>query len=243
MMRKVLSKPTLCGDGEIVAHVTNVSGSGFAGIFMREDMSPGARMLQLMVDGFFLTRREYRPYPNNFAYASQFVTNGNNWLRISRSGNSFQMFQSLDGSNWQLIFSTYMIMPSCIKVGLMTKNNLPVGSVTGTFENVSVLGGAPNLAAPATGFAEAAISPSGEMSVYPNPAREELNIVLPEGISGSGEVMLMDNFGKLVYSMKLDDVRYQYFTVQLEENLAAGTYMLLVRTDEDRFVEKVVISK
>ena len=90
----------LCGNGEIIAEVTQVTGSGFAGIMMRNDLTASSTMLRLGVDGVALTKRGMRVTPGAPAFNHLFQTQGKNWLRLTRSGNQFSAMHSTDGVNW-----------------------------------------------------------------------------------------------------------------------------------------------
>ncbi len=67
------------------------------------------------------------------------------------------------------------------------------------------------------------------LSVYPNPAKTELNLVLNNGIGANAQVQLLSTTGIVVRSMNIDD--HQGFNEQKfnVEGLAPGTYFLQLK--------------
>ena len=97
-------------------------------------------MIQLSIDGTNLTKREIRQATNSLAFSQMFPSMGNNWLKLTRAGNTFGAYHSSNGINWSPVFIVNIPMSNCIEVGLITENAAPSGPVTGVFENVSLSG-------------------------------------------------------------------------------------------------------
>ena len=84
----------LCGDGEIIAQITNVSGDGWAGIVMREGTGPSDRMIQLSIGGVMLTKREIRQSPDNVAFAHiQIIGSGSLLADLPEPDEAFKDFK------------------------------------------------------------------------------------------------------------------------------------------------------
>ena len=128
----------LCGDGEIIAHVTDIDGDAWAGIFMRESNDPGAKMLQLALDNTGLAQRKLRTTTGGYAFNHLFQNQGKFWLRLTRSGSQFGAYLSLDGSNWNAVFLTNIPMTNCIQTGLFLSNATPGSTATAWFDNVQI---------------------------------------------------------------------------------------------------------
>lgn len=233
----------LCGDGEIIAQITEVIGSGWAGITMREDNSPTAKMIDLMIDGFNLTRRKARMSTGSTAFAHQFQTQGKNWLRLARVGNQFSAFHSLDGMNWEVVFSTQIAMNDCIQVGLATQNTTPAGEMTGVFENVQINGGVGNvLAAPIEIGDIPASQPHSNFSLFPNPATDEVHLKFESIISNEIVVRIYNHMGQIVLQQNWEEVSHTTQTLNVSD-LPSGTYVVEAISGNERISKKLVVSK
>lgn len=233
---------TICGDAEIIAEVTGVSG-GWAGITMREGLGASEKMLQLLIDGTFLTRRELRNSSPGMAFTHQFPTQGKNWLRLTRTGNTFGAYHSTDGVNWQPVIITNIPMSNCIYVGLITSNASPMGTVTGMFQNVSVTGGAmPILATPNqpqdVAFENDALQP---VEVFPNPATDEVNVTLPDFVGQAAKVHILNINGQVIKQIEFDEVHegVQNIDVHALEN---GTYLMRIESEKNVVSKRFIIN-
>ena len=230
----------LCGDGELIAEVTNVAGNGYAGIAMREGTDPSEKMLQLMIDGSFLTRRELRMTTGGTAFAHVFQTQGKNWLRLTRTGNIFGAYHSLDGVNWQPILITQIAMNNCIDIGLVTMNNAPAGPVTGTFENVTVNGVAPlgMLESPFDiAHGDDQVSP---INVFPNPATNNLNVEARKFIGQPVTLSILNVNGRIVKQLPMDEVYEGIIPIDVT-GLNNGAYLMRIEGENETIVKRFII--
>lgn len=241
----------LCGDGEIIAQVTEVIGTGWAGISMRESNAPNARMIQLMIDGVQLTRREIRTSPNSPAFAHIFQTLGKNWLKLSRTGNEFTAYHSIDGQNWQIVFATLMPLGNCLNIGLITMNNTPGGQVIGIFENVFITESNTSslIGLPETIETNVEGKQTLDISVAPNPfsTQTSLQVFIPE--SGSARIVVLNLQGQVVRYLHngfLDKGNYQGQWDGTNQNgslLPSGVYFVQVHTDQQQSTQKVFLQR
>ena len=131
----------LSGDGTIVARVVNTQGTDpTAGVMIRETLNPGATMAYCeyynKYESYFYYRTTTGGTPT---YASGVFAGVPYWLKLSRSGNIFSAYQSPDGVNWSQIGSSATItMANNVFIGLAVTGVTNSGSVTATFDNVSV---------------------------------------------------------------------------------------------------------
>ena len=233
----------LCGNGEIIAQVTQVDGSGWAGISIREDLSASAKMIQLSIDGTFLTKREMRLSTGGIAFNHLFATQGKNWLRLTRNGNTFGAYHSLDGINWSAVIIANIPMTSCIEVGLITENGTPTGSVTGTFSDVMVAGYNGNLTAPAPQPDIALETFSTDWSVYPNPTTGEVVVQLTKPINKRGQVQVYNNLGQVVKTIDLGVLASPVQQLDLSGR-EAGIYLFRLQINgQDEGSRRVVLMK
>lgn len=235
----------LCGDGEIIAQVTHVEGNGWAGVSMREGSGASDKKLQLLIDGTSLTRRELRQSKGAVAYAHQFLTQGKNWLRLTRSGNTFGAYHSLDGINWQAVLITNIPMSNCIDIGLVTRNGSPSGTTTGTFENVTI-NSTSSLQAPGHNGLDIAASPSPTLEVYPNPAKGEAWIELGQFnqlMNQELAIEVFNNLGQLIQSVPAEEIGNPRIYLDLQ-GWQPGLYLVKVRTGEQPLMtKKLVVSE
>lgn len=228
----------LCGDGEIIAEVTGVTGNGWGGITMRETLLSGSKMLQLMIDGTSLTMRELRQSTNGIAFAHQFQTSGRNWLRLTRNGIIFGAYHSTDGVNWVPVLITQIPMTTCINIGLVTANKAPSGTVTATFGNVEVLGSpAPLTTTPALDDAEFGYTYQPAVDIYPNPTTGETFVDLSDYQGKKANIRIFSSTGQFLKRVEIDEVQVPTQLLQLDQ-YQNGLYLIQIEAEGFEMVTK-----
>lgn len=233
----------ICGDGEIIAQVGGVLGNGWAGISMREGDGPSDKMIQLMIDGSFLTRRELRQTTGGIAYAHVFPTQGKNWLRLTRTGNTFSAYRSADGNNWSLVIMTNINMFDCYDVGLVTMNGSPTGSLTGVFEEAEVAGTIATLTMPTPPEVTVATSTSPDFTVYPNPTSGIINLRLDSLHGKSFSLKVYNNLGQNIYANTYDHLDHSQERLDLSTHNNGIYFIDIELSDGTRINKKLVIEK
>ncbi len=217
----------LCGNGSITAQVTSITGGlGWAGVTMRESNAAGAKKAQLMTNLSDLSRREFRTATNGQAYPQQFASQNRYWLRITRTGNQFVMYISPNGTIWYPAGAQNISMNSCIEIGLVVTNYTANSTVTATFANVSVTGGAPLRPVIPPGedvFAAA------DFSILPNPSNGWIEVDLNNYGERKVEMELYNLQGKLLRSIYIETVRGKE-EIDLTA-FANGMYLIRVRAE------------
>jgi regulation of enolase protein 1 (concanavalin A-like superfamily)/phosphatidylserine/phosphatidylglycerophosphate/cardiolipin synthase-like enzyme len=140
----------LTGDGSVIARVAAVQPVDVwtkAGVMIRESLTAGSRHAFM-----FSTPGT----TNGLAFQRRLVTNDVTthdgapgappvWVKLTRSGNVFSAYRSVDGVTWTLVASDTIAMASTVFAGLAVTahNNSAIGSAT--FDGVSVIpaGGPP----------------------------------------------------------------------------------------------------
>ncbi len=143
-----ISQP-LYGNGSVVARVASIEATGNtrqAGIAIRESLAAHARSV-------FLTLAPQppgssTPHRLNFtrratAGSTPTVTTVDNvvvpeWLRLTRSGNTFTAERSEDGFTWTTVGSATVTMPSTAFAGLFVAAGSTSVMVSASFDNVAV---------------------------------------------------------------------------------------------------------
>jgi hypothetical protein len=133
---------TLSGDGDITARISaleSATSSSRVGLEIRESLAPNAKHIFLGTDGsgflYMISRNKTGGSTSMFKVG--IGRTPNIWLRLSRSGNYFQVFTSLNGSTWSRVGKVPMIMGTSSYIGLMTSgggNNIS----TGVLQDVTV---------------------------------------------------------------------------------------------------------
>jgi len=139
---------TLSGDGSITARVmsqTNTDPWAKAGLMFREDLTTGSRNAAMLITPMNGEAFQYRPTAATRSYS---IGSGDPsrvapiWLRLTRSGNILNGYQSNDGVNWTLVSSyTFSALPSSMLVGFAVTSNLPGTLSTIVYDSVVVSGG------------------------------------------------------------------------------------------------------
>jgi subtilisin-like proprotein convertase family protein len=224
----------LCGNVELIARVTNVSGGGWAGITMRETLDPGSKKVALKTQLTNNIRREIRTTTNGGASILNLIRPTHTWLRLVRTGGNFVGYTSPNGSTWTFAFSATVSMTGCIQVGLFAESINANVVTTATFDNVQVIGGVlPLIQAPQTPKTASVFSPE----VYPNPTTGEVNIDLEGYADPIGTVKVFDAYGKMIMQQQLDGS--PLFRMKLDG--ADGLYFLSIEVEGEAPTTKRVV--
>ncbi|MFN8394562.1 MAG: T9SS type A sorting domain-containing protein [Bacteroidia bacterium] len=81
-----------------------------------------------------------------------------------------------------------------------------------------------------------------EVSVWPNPASEQLRVALPEGVSGPISLALIDMNGRTRLT-QVETAASSSIQVNLGADLSSGTYLLNVHTAEGNATHKVLLQR
>ncbi len=238
-------KSELCGDGEIIAHVTNInpSGQGWAGITMRESEAPGAKKVELLVNLGNIIRRAIRTTTNGFAYPGQFYRPQATWLKIVRSGNLFVGYASSNGVTWQNVLVVNIPMSPCIQAGLFVTNYSGNTIVSASFDNVEVneFGGGMNLQLPDTNGQPTDLSQGldADFSFFPNPVTGELQVDLGALAGRTVQINIYNQVGQVVVHSETEEAGYQPKKVDLS-SLSSGIYFIEVISGDFRQMKKMM---
>ncbi|MEN0005274.1 MAG: HYR domain-containing protein [Bacteroidota bacterium] len=224
----------LCGDGEITAQVTGLSGTGFAGVMMRESEDPAAKKMALGTNTIDRLRKEVRVidgYPSSAAPIASF---NQFWVRVNRTGDVFSAFASTDGVFWQPYLSQVIIMQECITVGLFTYSEKPGNAVTATFSDVSITGVLePSASTSYSGnnslFNPAVVTSTTAVSLFPNPARDLVTLSMDQVIGEEATITIFNTNGQMMQQLQYDTVENTTEEISIDK-LPAGTYFVNVRT-------------
>ncbi|MBZ9629060.1 T9SS type A sorting domain-containing protein [Psychroflexus sp. CAK1W] len=80
-----------------------------------------------------------------------------------------------------------------------------------------------------------------DISVYPNPASEILNIQLPDFSGKNASLQLMDMAGRLIFTESVN-VENGLMTTRKIENLESGVYLINIEVDDKEYTKKIIIN-
>jgi regulation of enolase protein 1 (concanavalin A-like superfamily) len=133
----------LSGDGTITARVVSLQGGSSyvtAGVMIRETLGTGSTNAKTAdwqgFGGIYFDVRATTggstTEPNHVKVALPY------WVRVSRSGNTFGSYVSLDGVNWVLLGTSTINMAQNVYMGLAVNSGNNTTLATAVFDNVSV---------------------------------------------------------------------------------------------------------
>jgi photosystem II stability/assembly factor-like uncharacterized protein len=229
---------TLNGNGTIIARLADVDNGGWAGVMMRESCDPNAKTI------LFKTRL-YNPNViigyrtstgsamRNLSQVAQLI----HWMKIQRNGNVFQVFTSYNGTTWLRRYTGTISMTNPVLAGVFTESILSNRTSVAWFDNVEVS----SQLKTGDEFAEAEIinldNEQAEVSIYPNPAKDEVNITMKgfRTLEGFGTLLTTD--GKTVKTFTIS----QSETTLNIQDLKPGVYILRFENAENVVVKRLVI--
>jgi len=225
--KRYFASRQLCGDGEIKAHIASLTGGGWAGLTLRDGAGAGVKMVALKIQqGSTMMIRESRAVANGIKQMQSYPQPQQPlWLKITRSGNVFSFYSSTNGSAWQLVGTTNIPMSNCIQAGLFTESINNTAITTGKFDQVQIIG------SQALGMEEHGFEIQEEQTaaptvlLFPNPAREVVQVQLEGLEAGSIMLQVWDQAGRLVMHQ---NINYEAgITEQLSvQELPSGLYLL-----------------
>lgn len=237
-------KQEFCGDGEIIAHVNALDGNAWAGIFMRESNDPGAKALQLAVNNVGLAQRKLRTAIGGYAFNHLFQNQGKQWLRLTRSGNQFGAFMSLDGIQWDMVLLTNISMSNCIQIGLFVSNATFGGTAAAWFDQVQIkpplVGSAlqaPNVQHLMT---NTQFFNHTDVQIYPNPTSGALNVEIGAFMDQPVEILVLNQQGQILET-KLYNENHAPTEKLWLEHLQNGLYFIRIKVKGCHYTKKVNI--
>ncbi|NND72403.1 MAG: PKD domain-containing protein [Rhodothermales bacterium] len=229
---------TVSGDATITVRIEEISSgqsSARIGVMLRSQLTPAATMAHLTIDGTGQAHLESRPVagaPATFSSAGSFGIPG--WIRISRQGNTFRTFASVDGAVWTPTGQVEIGMPETVFMGV-TASSQSGSSFDASLDNV------------AFESTDEAL-PAGYLlsEAYPNPFNPASQITLVVDQAQEISVSVYSVTGVLVQQLFIGEVAanqlYEY-RFAATDGLASGTYFLRVYGESFAATRAVVLLK
>ncbi len=218
----------LCNDGGIQARIESVTG-GYAGLMIRENNAPGAKMIAIYSNLTNLLRRETRTVENGPRSSGSLYASFPFWLRLRRKGDYIRAFYwNSDAGSWVLLHQAYIPMKACVEMGLAVFTTDPNGQAEATFAQVATRSniGANNLLAVHAGT-EASEHDGIRASIFPNPAQDAFSLKYHNDGGNTATAVLRNPLGQPVAQRQL--MPGDTITQWAVGNLPGGLYLLEIR--------------
>jgi glucose/arabinose dehydrogenase/regulation of enolase protein 1 (concanavalin A-like superfamily) len=129
---------TMNGDGEIFARVTSQTNSNDwakAGVMIKEAASSGSpyAMMSVTPGNGYAFQHHFNTTISGGPYAFPDA-----WVKLVRTGASIAAYASADGTVWNQVGTTTVLMATDVTVGLFVASHNPTATSTVTFDNVTV---------------------------------------------------------------------------------------------------------
>jgi regulation of enolase protein 1 (concanavalin A-like superfamily) len=136
-----VDETTLTGNGTIIAQVSSMGDSSAwakAGVMIRSSNAANAQEVSLMVSPNSTAALQTRKTTDAVTTSKIVNDSADEWVKLVRSGSTFDGYISADGIHWTLVSTTTVSMTSTVEIGLAVSDHVSVGTETATFKNVSI---------------------------------------------------------------------------------------------------------
>jgi regulation of enolase protein 1 (concanavalin A-like superfamily) len=130
------------GDVDIVARVSaiaNVDAWTKAGLMVRSTLAAGSAHASLFVSPGKGVAFQRRPADNAISvHTAAGTQTAPWWVKLGRRGSTITAFQSADGTNWSVVGTQALALPSTFYVGLAVTSHNASALATATFDDVAI---------------------------------------------------------------------------------------------------------
>lgn len=218
-----------------VVGIGNHYGWAKAGWMIRETLDPDSKHAMVALTPGNGVANQWRSltadWSSNFNLGP---VNAPVYIRLSRADSIFRTYYSYDNLNWIFIAEETINMNNDAFVGLFSCSHENDYLHTAIFDKVS-LTNHPNLA-----IANLKNPESFNVLVYPNPAKDVLQVSIDGSISSKYEITISDLVGHLIQQQQINGNAAQTLQTIDISHLAAGIYQIEVRSAHGRVVEKFI---
>ena len=216
----------LNGDGSIVARVTSVQNTdpwAKAGVMIRETLNANATYVDMVASSGSGLALQYRQTTGGNCNWNGVGGSVPAWVKLARSGSTFNAYRSTDGINWSSLGSTTVNMAASVYIGLAVTAHNNNALNTSTLDNVTAtVGAAPPPNQPPT----VALTSPANNATYTAPA----NITITATASDSdGSVAKVDFYNGATLLETATACPYSFTW----NGIAAGTYTLTAKATDN----------
>jgi hypothetical protein len=144
-------------------------------------------------------------------------------MKIQRTGNTFKIFTSYNGTTWTRRHTATIAMSNCINAGIFTENAVSGRTTTSWFDHAEVVGYLKETDEENAEFTDPNLF---EVMVYPNPANDFVMITIPENdetvkvtlISAAGIVVETSEFKSIDVTYYLNHIKPGIYLLRFDRN-------------------------
>jgi len=139
---------TMTGDGEVVTRMRDIEyvhAWSKAGVMMRGSLEAGATYAYMLASAGKGTAFQRRQYTNDSATGTSGAGTAGYYLKVTRSGNVFNAYESADGASWSWVGGEWVDMPPTIYVGVAVTSHQYGVLTTAMFSDTDVNEWSPTL--------------------------------------------------------------------------------------------------
>jgi methionine-rich copper-binding protein CopC len=224
---------TIGNTGTVIAHAADIENGGWIGIEMRESCASNAKTV--LIKSHIYNPNIIIGYRSNtgksMSSVSQ-VTQLTSWLKIQRNGSQFIIYSSSNGTSWQKRYTATVSMSTNILAGIFTESVRSDRISIAQFDHVEVSSSIKS----AEILDDETIATEQQVDIYPNPADELVNIVMPDNES-KVKVTLTSMQGNVVLTTIFYGSEAQLNT----SHINPGVYVLRFETNGNVITKRLVI--
>ncbi|MBI2514509.1 MAG: hypothetical protein HYV96_21245 [Opitutae bacterium] len=203
------------GDGSLVVHVgsvQNTNGWAKAGLMLRESTAANARNVMILARPDSTVSFQFRSASGG---ESSFTMGSWNlasvWLMLTRTGNTFDGYESIDGATWRKVGSVSLALPASLLAGLAVTSHDNSLLTTATFDNFELM-----------------------PSASPPPSADWQSAKIGDGLTGAwsvgGDVFTVAGSGSDVWDTS-DSFRFVYRALAGDGQIVARLTSLAITAD------------
>ncbi len=219
--------------GTVIARVSEIENGGWLGVEMRENCNPGAKTV------LFKTRYYnpnviigYRSATGKSMMNASQVAQLTRWMKIQRNGSQFIVYTSVNGTSWQKRYTATVSMSTNILAGIFTESVSSDRTSIASFDHAEVSTSIKSSEI----LDDETIASGQQVDVYPNPADELVNILMPDNES-KVKVTLTSMQGNVILTTIFYGSEAQLNT----SHLNPGVYVLRFETEGNVITKRLVI--
>ena len=218
------------GDGEIVCQISSISPDVDdymkAGLMFRESLTANSKNALVYITPENGNAFQFRQTTGGSSVKSSDAGSIDRWLKLKRTGDLFEAFQSNDGTTWALLDSSTFTMSNDIYVGLAVTSNDNSRRGKTTFRDIAI---SAISSARSTEYTPKKVPVSVRM--YPNPAIDKVRIESNEEV-----------YSIIIYSLQGERIMIRnqvsnHITELDVSNLDNGVYVVSIQINDKIFNE------
>jgi len=224
---------TLGNKGTIIAHAADIENGGWIGIEMRESCASNAKTV--LIKSHIYNPNViigYRSSTGKSMSSVSQVTQLTSWLKIQRNGSQFTIYSSNNGSSWQKRYTATVSMSTNILAGIFTESVRSDRTSIAQFDHVEISSSIKS----AEILDDEPIASGQQVDIYPNPADELVNVVMPDN-EAKVKVTMTSMQGNVILTTIFYGSEAQLNT----SHINPGVYVLRFETKGNVITKRLVI--